>query len=192
MITAHPNTRKRLATTQYNDVLGAAFPASPANALPTDLFEAEYHARIGDMNVAMKLYQPAHTDGDISVHFEELDILHVGDTWSNGLYPFIDASSGGHIGGMIQATEANLQLASATTVIIPGHGPVGDREQLRRSLDMLRGVRETVTTQKQQGLTLTEVIEAKPAAPYEPYFSSSFVPVELFVSCVYHGVWCPV
>ncbi len=187
-ITAHSNTRKRLATTQYNDVLGAAFPATPASALPTDLFEAEHRVRIGDVNVAMKLYQPAHTDGDISVHFEELDILHVGDTWSNGLYPFIDDSSGGHIDGMIQATETNLRLASATTVIIPGHGAVGNREQMRRSLDMLRGVREKVTTQKQQGLTLAEVIEAKPIAPYEPYFSGASVPVELFVTCVYRGV----
>jgi glyoxylase-like metal-dependent hydrolase (beta-lactamase superfamily II) len=188
IITAHLNTLKRLATTQYNDALGALFPASRASALPTDLFETEKHTRMGDVNLRMRAYPLAHTDGDISVHFEELDILHVGDTWSNGLYPFIDAASGGHIDGMIHATEANLRLASAGTVIIPGHGSVGDREQLQRSLDMLTGVRETVATRKRQGLTLAEVIQSNPAAPYESHFSNSFVPVEVFLGCVYVGV----
>ncbi len=188
IVTAHRNTLKRLATTQYNDALNAVFPASCAGALPTDVFETEKHIRMGDVNLVMRAYPPAHTDGDISVHFEELDILHVGDTWSNGLYPFIDSASGGHIDGMIHATEANLCLASAGTVIIPGHGAVGDREQLQRSLDMLTDVRETVAKKKRRGLTLAEVIESNPAAPYESHFSNSFVPVELFLSCVYVGV----
>jgi glyoxylase-like metal-dependent hydrolase (beta-lactamase superfamily II) len=187
-ITAHRNTRMRLAEAQYNDVLDAVLPASPANGLPTELFEGEHRLKVEEVNVAMKPYQPAHTDGDIRVHFEEFDILHVGDTWSNGFYPFIDASSGGHIDGMIQATEANLRLASESTVIIPGHGPVGNREQLRRSLCMLQGVREVIATWKQQGRTLAEVIEAQPTSPYAPHFSGSFVPVELFVGCVYRGV----
>ena len=142
-------------------MLGAVFPCSQTGALPAELFEAEKHIRIRDLTVAMKHYPPAHTDGDISVHFEELDILHVGDTWSNGLYPYIDASSSGHINGMIEATEANLHLASPTTLIIPGHVPVGGSEHLQRSLDMLVGVREAVATHRKHGLNLNEVIEKK-------------------------------
>ncbi len=187
-ITAHRSALPRLAEPQYNDLLGAVFPASTAGALPTNLFDEELQMRVNDITVAMKHYSPAHTDGDIRVHFEELDILHVGDTWSNGLYPYIDAASGGHIDGMIQATTENLQCASAGTTIIPGHGAIGNREDLQRSLDMLTDVRARVAALKQQGLTLAEIVAARPTAPHERWFTGSFVPVELFLHCVYIGV----
>ncbi len=188
LITAHRNTLKRLSVTQLNDVLGAIFPASPAVALPTDIFDIGARMSVGEVGIVLTHYPPAHTDGDISVHFEELDILHTGDTWSNGLYPFIDASTGGHIDGMIQATQTNLRRVSAATVIIPGRGPVGNREQLERSLDMLTELREKVATLKQRGLTFAEVVAGKPETPYEKHFSGSFVPFNLFLSCIYSGV----
>ena len=187
-ITAHRNTLSRLAEPQYNDLLGAVFPASPAVGLPTHLFDEELKIRVDDVTIAMQHYGPAHTDGDIRVHFEELDILHVGDTWSNGLYPYIDSASGGHIDGMIQATVANLQHASAATTIIPGHGPVGNKEELQRSLDMLTDARALVKELKRQGHTLAEVITSRPMASYAKWFSGSFVPVELFLHCIYAAV----
>ena len=188
VITAHRNTLARLSVTQLNDVLGASFPASPTGALPTAVFDTESRMSVRDVNIAMTHYHPAHTDSDISVHFEELDVLHTGDTWSNGLYPFIDVSTGGHIHGMILATQTNLRRVSATTVIIPGHGPVGKREQLQRSLDMLTELREKVAALKRQGLPFDEVVAGRLATPYEANFSGSFVPFELFLSCIYSGV----
>jgi len=71
---------------------------------------AQYLAAIADRPkpwIALKQYGPAHTDGDISVTFTDADILHAGDTFWNGVYPFIDYSTGGHIDGMIRAADAN-------------------------------------------------------------------------------------
>jgi len=66
---------------------------------------------VNGVTLALKHYGPAHTDGDISVAFTDADILHTGDTFLNGVYPFIDYSTGGNIDGMIRASDANLQFA---------------------------------------------------------------------------------
>ena len=67
---------------------------------------------------------PAHTDGDSIVFFEEANVVHMGDTFFNGLYPYIDAGSGGTVDGMIAAADGVLARVDADTVIMPGHGPL--------------------------------------------------------------------
>src|SRR5260370_25832663 len=106
------------------------FPAAPGGAIPTDVFDAENHVHHNDTGIALKYYGPAHTDSDISVVFEEADILHVGDTWWNGFYPFIDYSTGGSIDGMIRATERSVAVVTDATIILPGHGPLGNKAAL--------------------------------------------------------------
>ena len=107
-IWAHENTRYRMSSTQNIVAYKAIIPPAPTGALPTILFNS--YRTLSDSINTLKLtyYEPAHTDTDISVHFTEADILHCGDTFWNGLYPFIDYSSGGNINGMIRATEHNL------------------------------------------------------------------------------------
>src|SRR6266446_8663804 len=106
-ITAHENTRKHLSENTRVDGWNFTFPPSPPGALPTKLFNRDRTLRINGEHVQMQHYAPAHTDSDISVEFMNTNILHVGDTWWNGYYPFIDYNTGGSIGGMIQAAEAN-------------------------------------------------------------------------------------
>jgi glyoxylase-like metal-dependent hydrolase (beta-lactamase superfamily II) len=84
------------------------FPAPPLAAVPTEVFSSEKTLKLNGATLALKHYDPAHTDSDISVTFAEADILHAGDTYWNGIYPFIDYSTGGNIRGMIKAAEANL------------------------------------------------------------------------------------
>ena len=122
-ILAHENTRKRLASTQLVEAWNFEFPPSPAGALPGEVLSADRMLRHNGTTLALKVYGPAHTDGDISVHFAEPEILHTGDTWWNGSYPFIDYSTGGSIDGMIRAAEANVAAATDLTIVIPGHGP---------------------------------------------------------------------
>ena len=107
-IPAHENTRKHLSTTTRVEGWAFTFPASPAGAIPSEVFSTERTLDLNGENIALKYYEPAHTDSDISVHFTNADIIHVGDTFWNGYYPFIDYSTGGSIDGMIRATEANL------------------------------------------------------------------------------------
>src|SRR3974377_2094067 len=94
---------------------------------------------------------PDPGDSDISVVFEEADVIHVGDTWWNGFYPFIDYSTGGCIDGMIGATKRNLSVVTDKTIIVPGHGPVGNKAGLSEYCDTLIAIRDNVSKHKKQG-----------------------------------------
>ncbi len=187
-IWAHENTRYRMSTTQHIAAFNATIPPAPQGALPTMLFNS-YRDINGEGNT-LKLthYEPAHTDTDIYVYFTEADILHCGDTWFNGMYPFIDYSTGGNINGMIAAAAQNLALATDTTMLIPGHGPVGNKAQLVEFHDMLIAVRDKVATLKKQGLSLEATQAAKPTAPFDDKFGKGFLKPDLFVMLVYTGV----
>jgi len=78
-------------------------------------------------------------------------VIHVGDTWWNGIYPFIDYSTGGSIDGMIHATEQNLNFISEKMIVIPGHGPVGNKAGLGEFQDMLVTIRRNVAGPQEAG-----------------------------------------
>ena len=119
--------------------------------MPTDLFADERTLRLNDTTLALKYYGPAHTDSDISVYFKEPDVLHTADTFWNGIYPFIDYSTGGSIDGSIRAAEANLEVTTDKTIIIPGHGrPVSNRSELAEFRDMLVGIRANVAALEEE------------------------------------------
>ena len=138
--------------------------------------------------LVLKYYGPAHTDSDIYVHFTEADVIHVGDTWWNGDYPFIDYSTGGSIDGQIQAAEANLRLVTDKMIVIPGHGPVGRRPDLVAFRDMLVTVRSAVAALKKQGRTLEQTVAAKPTAKFDAKWGQFLISPAAFVAVVYAGV----
>jgi glyoxylase-like metal-dependent hydrolase (beta-lactamase superfamily II) len=147
-ITAHENTKKHLSTSIRVEDWIHTFPAAPPDGLPTTIFSDAYNLRHNDTALALKYYGPAHTDSDISVFFEEADVIHVGDTWWNGFYPFIDYSTGGGFDGMIGATQRNLSVVTDKTIIIPGHGPIGNKAGLSEYYDMLVAIRGYVSKSK--------------------------------------------
>jgi glyoxylase-like metal-dependent hydrolase (beta-lactamase superfamily II) len=187
-ITAHENTRKRLSVDTRVEGWDFTFPAAPAGALPATVFAAEYAMRVNDTHIAMKHYAPAHTDSDISVHFTEADVMHVADTWWNGVYPFIDYSTGGSIDGAIRAAEVNVATVTAKTIVIPGHGPVGGKADLIEFLDMLVAIRGNVAALKKQGRTLAETLAAKPSAAYDAKWGQFVIAPDFFTAMVYQGV----
>jgi glyoxylase-like metal-dependent hydrolase (beta-lactamase superfamily II) len=137
----------------------------------------------------MKHYGSAHTDSDISVHFVEADVLHVADTYWNGIYPFIDYSTGGNIDGMIRAADANLQAATDKTIVIPGHGhPVSNRSELKEYRDMLVAIRDNVARLKKQERSLEAVIAARPTAAFDAKWGQFVITPALFTKLVYEGV----
>jgi glyoxylase-like metal-dependent hydrolase (beta-lactamase superfamily II) len=157
--------------------------------LPTEVFATEMAMAINGSNLALKYYGPAHTDCDISVQFVEADILHTADTFWNGVYPFIDYSTGGSIDGMIHAADANLAMTTDKTIVVSGHGrPVGDRKQLAEFRDMRVDVRETVATLKRQGRSLADILAARPSARYDPTWGNYAIDGALFTRTVQEGV----
>jgi glyoxylase-like metal-dependent hydrolase (beta-lactamase superfamily II) len=168
-ITAHENTRKHLSTS-------------------TRVFEADKTLHLNGATIALKYYGPSHTDGDVSAYFVEADVLHTGDTWWNGHYPFIDYSTGGSIDGMIRAAEANVARVTDKTVVIPGHGPIGNKSQLIEYRDVLAAIRNRVAALKREGKSLNEILAAKPTAAYDAKWGGFFTSGEVFTGLVYKGV----
>jgi len=188
-ILAHEQTRRHLAMAQRVEDWNFDFPPSPTGALPTDVFAIERTMDINGAKLALKHYGPAHTDGDISVAFTNADILHTGDTFWNGVYPFIDYSTGGHIDGMIRAADDNLAASTDTTIIIPSHGyPVSNRSELKAYRDMLVGIRQNVAMLKKLGRSLDETVAAKPTAAYDAKWGQFVIDPDFFTKLVYEGV----
>ena len=187
-IIAHTNTRKRLSTNTRVEAWNFTFPPAPKGALATIEVTKEHALEFNGSRVAMKHYGPSHTDTDICVHLSVPNVLVTGDAWWNGMYPFIDYSTGGSIDGLIGNTEATLSTVSAGTVIIPGHGAPGSKDALQASLDMLVAVRDRVARAKAQGLTIGEVSAARPTASFDAAWGKGLVSPDVFTRLVYQGV----
>jgi len=143
------------------------------DARPTVTFKTDKTLKFDGETIVMKNFGPGHTDGDLSVYFQRADVLALGDTFWNGIYPFIDNEAGGGIDGMIRWVDAALTRATDKTIIVSGHGPVGDKAQLAEFRDMLAAIRENVYRLKKQGRSLDEIIAAKPTAAYDDKWASS-------------------
>ena len=187
-ILAHANTRKHLSNTTRVEGWNFTFPPSPPGAIPAEVFDDERTLVLNGTTIALKHYAPAHTDSDISIHFTDADIFHVGDTFWNGYYPFIDYSTGGSIDGMIRATEANVAKVTDRMIVIPGHGAVGDKSKLSFYRDLLVGTREKVATLKKQGKSLGEIVAAKPTAATDAEWGNGFRSPKDFIGDVFLGV----
>jgi glyoxylase-like metal-dependent hydrolase (beta-lactamase superfamily II) len=188
-IIAHENTHKHLLVAQRVEDWDYTFPSSPLAAVPTEVFSSDMTVDLNRSKLALKHYGPAHTDSDISVTFPEADILHCGDTYWNGIYPFIDYSTGGNIDGMIKAAEANVAAVTDKMVVIPGHGqPVSNKVELTEYRDMLVAIRENVGKLKQQGRSLVDTIAAKPTATFDAKWGQFVITPDFFTRLVYEGV----
>ncbi|WP_260703404.1 MBL fold metallo-hydrolase [Edaphobacter flagellatus] len=187
-IIAHRRTRERLSTPQTIQLFNAVFPPVPEDGRPTMVFTDADDLKLNGVAIALSHYDPAHTDTDISVYFGDLDVLHVGDTWFSGAYPFFDASTGGHIDGMIRATKKSLEIGTTSTIVIPGHGPVGKKTDLDATLEMLTTLRGKIADIKKQGKTVEEAVALKPTTAFDAKYGNGFVKPEMFVRLVYQGV----
>jgi len=187
-ITAHENTRKHLSESTRVEGWKFTFPPSPEGALPTKLVPKDQKLELNGAKISLQRYPAAHTDSDLSVEFTNADILHTGDTWWNGYYPFIDYSTGGNIDGTIRAAEANAARVTGKTIVIPGHGPIGGKTELIEFRDMLLAVREKVAALKNQGKPLAEVLAAAPTAAYDAKWGGFVIDGKTFTALVYAGV----
>ena len=183
-IVAHDNTKKRLS--ESHDLLGAKFPPAPAEALPTQTFSATRRIDANGDSLMLGHIPPAHTDTDIYIKFQKANVLHLGDVFFNGMYPFIDASTGGSIGGMIDGTNLSMKQADASTKIVPGHGPLGDLQSLTTYRDMLVTVRDRIAKLKKSGQSLKEVLSAAPTKDLDATWGKGFMQPADFLAIVYN------
>jgi glyoxylase-like metal-dependent hydrolase (beta-lactamase superfamily II) len=187
-IIAQERTRLRMSSEQIIPAFDAVVPPAPPSALPTVLFAQSQTLAVNDEVIQLRRHTPAHTDTDISVFFAKANVLHTGDTWFHGIYPFIDYDNGGSVRGMLAASAENLSLANCETIVIPGHGEAGDRNDLLEFHEMLLSVCDKVASLKKSGDSVESVVAAKPTLPFDEAWGGGFIPPDLFVSLVYRGL----
>lgn len=186
IIVAHDNVRKRMATEQFIEAFQRKVPPSPDAALPIVTFFDGTTFHMNGQTIGVQHVQlPAHTDGDSIIYFEEANVLHTGDTYFNGLYPFIDSSSGGSLVGMITAVEQMLVFTDDQTQIIPGHGPLSNKKELAEYFALLQHVQEKVDAALSSGMSLEAFIASKPTAKYDETWGKAFLKPEQFLTIVY-------
>ena len=187
-IIAHENTRKRLNSEQNVEFLNMKSSPSPKVALPVATFTDGMCLFVEDEEIELTHVAPAHTDSDIIVHFKTSNVIHAGDLFFNGFYPFIDYSSKGWLGGMVAAADIVLKKANATTKIIPGHGPLATRGDFLAYRNMLADVFSKIEPMVKSGKTVDEIVEAKPTAKYDEKWGKGFIPAARFIPLVYTGI----
>jgi glyoxylase-like metal-dependent hydrolase (beta-lactamase superfamily II) len=188
VIVAHDNVRKRLGLERVNPGTKERTPPQPPAAWPIITFadSVSFHLNGDDLDVTH--VAAAHTDGDSIIRFQKANVLHMGDTFFNGMYPFIDVDSGGSIDGIIAAADRGLASSDASTKIIPGHGPLGTRADLQAYRDMLAGIRDRVKVLVAQGKTLEQIIAAKPSAQWDAKWGKGYMGPDAFVGVVHRSL----
>jgi cyclase len=180
VIVAHHNVRKRMSTDQVIDFINLKSKPEPKDALPVLTFSSDMSFHINGEEVRAIHMPAAHTDGDAVVHFTKSDVVHMGDIYFNGFYPFIDAESGGSAEGVIAACDKVLAFATDKTRIIPGHGPLSNAAELKAFRDLVATVSGRVKALVAQGKTLEEIKAAKVSADFDEKWGKGFIRPDRF------------
>ncbi len=188
VIFAHENVRKRLNSDQFIAFAKSNVPAAPKEALPVVTFAQEITFHLNGEEIIAMHVPPAHTDGDSVIWFQKGNIIHMGDCYFNGLYPFIDSSSGGSPEGMVDAVDRMLLVANDETKIIPGHGPLSNKAEMKAYREMLSTIVGRIKKMKKAGKKLEQVVAAKPTAEFDEKWGKGFIAPARFVEMVYNGV----
>ena len=185
VVVAHDNTRARMSEPQVVQEYDLKVPAAPKAALPVVTFADSVMLHLNGDNLQLAHVDAAHTDGDLVAWWERANVVHVGDLYYNGSYPFIDLDSGGSLAGVVAAIELVLDRADARTVVIPGHGPVSNRSDLSAYRDMLVAVGRRVREGIEAGRSEEEIVASRPTADYDERFGKGGMTADRFVRNVY-------
>jgi glyoxylase-like metal-dependent hydrolase (beta-lactamase superfamily II) len=185
IIVAHDMVREMMLEDQFIAAFNAHVPAAPAAALPSITFSDSTTFYLNGETLHVRHLEPAHTESDSIIHFRDSDVIHTGDIFMNGFYPFIDAPHGGSVDGSIANATIIIGLAGQDTKIIPGHGPLGNRDQLIAFRDMLVVVRDNIQALIDAGKTEAEIIAAKPTAELDATWAKGPIKPDVFVGLIY-------
>lgn len=186
-IVAHDNVRKRLKEGLAREG-GSVTPPAPDAALPVITFSHSMSFYWNGRDI--KVWHPnnAHTDGDAIIFFKDANIVHMGDVFFNGGYPYIDLDSGGDMDGYIATHEKVLAKIDDETKIIPGHGPLASKADLQKTVDMLKDVRSRVRSLIDDGMSEDEIVAADPLADLNPDWGQGFINGERMARTAYRAL----
>lgn len=190
IIVAHENVRARMSTEQFREIFDQTIPASPAGALPVVTFPDRIAFHWNGIEIVAFHVPNAHTDGDSVIIYPAKNVIHMGDVFFNGSYPFIDVSSDGSLDGYIAAVQRVLALpfVDERTAIIPGHGPLATPADLRTFLGVLTTAKQRIEALIGRGLSEDQAVAAEPMSDYDAEWGGGFMSPERFVRLSYRSL----
>ena len=188
VVIAHDNVRKRMSSEQFIEIMKRKVPPSPPKALPVVTFTSDITLHLNGEDIHVIHMDPTHTDGDSVVVFPKAKVVHMGDCYMTISYPFADMSSGGNFDGFIGTSEKVVGMTDASFKIIPGHGPVSNRAELKSWHDMLAEIRASVKKQVDAGKALAEIQKEKPTAKWDEKWGQKFIKGDQIVEFAFASV----
>lgn len=186
-IIAHKNCRSRLMTKQRMEFLNRTVEALPQPGWPVETIETRGSLANGDESITYEFIGAAHTDGDITVHLANANALHCGDLFFNGMYPFVDYSSGGSLEGMVLGAETILKKIDNDAALIPGHGPVATKRDFRAFYEMMASVNEKFKKMIAQAKSLEEIQASGLTAAYDSEWGKGMLSSSEWLRMLYAG-----
>jgi len=186
VIVAHENVRKRMGMTFENEAFGRTIQPTDAKLWPDVTYSENASFHFNGQTVHAIHTPNAHTDGDSILYFEEANILHMGDNFFFGLFPYIDVDGGGSLSGMIASHSKALELINDETKVIPGHGPLAVKTDLIKTQEMLKTVEKRVKAEIARGATLDDILKKDVLADYAEY--SSFIDKDNMVKIAHRSI----
>ena len=188
LIFSHHNVRERLSTGSFIEEFKMKRAAVAKKGLPVVTFSEDISFHLNGDSVHAMHVPHAHTDGDCFIYFKTANVIHAGDFFFNGFYPFIDVNHGGSLKGMIIAVEKVLLLTDSNTKIIPGHGPIANKTQLTSYRQMLLTAYERLRKLKAEGKTAQEAVAVKPLEGLEEEWGDGLFTGDRWIEIIYPGV----
>lgn len=187
VIISHENVRLRMNS--ENTVRGKVKPPAPKGALPVITFEKDIMFHLDGEDILAYHVHNAHTDGDAHIFFTNSNVIHMGDTYFQGKFPYIDLDSGGSIDGYIESANKVIRLADDDTVIIPGHMNVSNKKELIEFRDMLVDLRDKISHEIEVGKGLEDVKnDTSLTKDYEKQYNWNFINAEKIRITIYNSL----
>ena len=189
LIMAHHAVRERLVNGSNISEFGMKSGPADKAALPTVTYSENIHLHINGETIRIIHVPNAHTDGDSFVVFDNANVVHAGDLFFNGFFPFIDGAHGGSVRGVIAGADRILALTDADSKIIPGHGPLASREDLQRYRDMLATAYQRLLALKNQGVSVEDAIASAPLKDLDADWGGGIFTTDKWIGIVYPAVY---
>lgn len=187
-IMAHQNTNFWLGQKVKMEIFNTTVEPLKPEGLPAKAFVDGGKLTFGKEKIEYKWFPDAHTDSDVYLFFPGANVLQTGDLFFSGMYPVIDYTTGGWIGGMAAALDKLLKVGDAQTKIIPGHGPLSSKEDMRAARDMLHTVFGRLSALSKKSSTLDDVLKANPVSDLESKWGHGFLNGEAFLRMAYPSI----
>jgi len=184
-ILAHTNVRGRLATRQ--EVMGQAVEPSPKEALPVITYDSGVSLHLNGEEIRAEHFPASHTDGDTVVWFLGSNVVHLGDLFFAGKFPFVDIDSGGDVPGLTKSIRRILDTLPAGAKVIPGHGPLSTAADLERYHAMLVATTDAVRRSIEAGKSLDEIRAAGLGAEWAAW-GTGFIDTNEWIGFVHRSL----